>query len=292
MGLLAAWITFLLWGLAPLYWIWLRDFGPLETIAHRVVWSAVFLALVFTVRRSWHELQVIRCQPAAWRWGVPATVLLQINWLMFVWTVYHDRVLESSLGYYLCPLAIVALARLVQGEKQTPLAWMGIGCAFGGVGIMVFVTGGVPWAALAIALSWAGYSLCKQRTPLGPARGLFLETAIATPFALGFLLWAHATASAGRPLVDTSSWLWAASTGVITSLPLLLHAFAAKRIRLSSLGLLQYIVPSCHFLLAVLYFGEPFTRAQLTTFAMIWLGLGLYGYSFRRKTSLTADVSN
>lgn len=248
----------------------------LETVGHRVIWTFLLLTLVIGVRGQLRGFVKSLKEGVNWRFGLPGIVLLLANWFTFTWCVYTGDVLASSLGYYLSPLAIVLLARFVEGEKQSRLAWAGIGSAFLGVFWLVMQTGELPVASLMIAFTWAMYNLLKKRIRFGPVRGLAFETLLGSPLMLVYLVVFQVNGAPGFDPTALPAWIWAVSTGVVTTIPLLLHAAAAKRIPLAMLGFFQFIVPTLHFLQAVILFKEDFSRSHAITFLAIWLGVACY----------------
>lgn len=280
-GYAAAAAAFLFWGLVPVYWKLFTGVGAGEVIAHRVLWSLVFAAALVALRGSWRE--AVRAL-SAWgeaRYLLLAAVLLAVNWLTFVWAVTHDRVADTSLGYFLCPLVSVALALVLERERLCARQWIAV--AFGLAGIVwLFATSPLsPAPAVLIALSWGGYGWCKRRVRAGPVASLAAETTLLAPIAAIYL---GILASRGTNSLETSvaSVLFFASAGVVTALPLILFAHAAQRIRLSALGFLNYLVPTVSLLLALFLYGEPFAWTRGVGFGLIWAGLAVYSRTIFR----------
>lgn len=275
-GALAAAVCYFCWGLFPLYWKQLADVDATELIAHRHVWSLAFVLGVMAAGAGFAELRAaLRSRPAL-QWHALSGVLLTVNWLVYVWGVNHGHVLETSLGYFLVPLVNVALGRLVLKERLRPVQWTAIACAALGVALLLVRVGRPPWIALTLAVSFGAYGLLRKKSPLGPLTGLGLETLLLAPFAVAFLLWQQHTGAGALGRVSATGHVLLLSAGVVTAVPLLLFAYGARRIRLSTLGLLQYIAPSVQFALGVWVFHEPFSRDRATAFAFIWFGLALY----------------
>ncbi|MFP4540593.1 MAG: EamA family transporter RarD [Opitutales bacterium] len=279
MGLLFAVAAYLIWGLVPLYWKELRGVPALELICHRVVWSALLAAALIRFRGRGREFLATWRRPRSIALHAVAAVLIAANWLAFVWAVLHERVLDASLGYFMCPLVSVLLATLVLGERLRTLQWVAVAVAGLGVAYLIGDHGTVPIPALVVAFTWSGYGFVKKRTALGSIAGLGMELLLLLPLALGWLAWQARAGALGWDLTmrDWTGNLWLFSTGLVTIVPLLLVAEAAKSISLTTLGLFQYFVPSAIFALAVFYFREPFSTGQLVTFGAIWAGLGVYG---------------
>ena len=275
-GALAAAACYFCWGLFPLYWKQLADVDATELIAHRHIWSLAFVLCLMAAGAGWSELRAALRSPVALRWHALSGVLLTINWLVYVWGVNHGHVLETSLGYFLVPLVNVALGRLVLHERLRPVQWLAIGSAALGVMLMLVKVGRPPWIALTLAGTFGAYGLLRKKSPLGPLTGLGLETLLLAPLALAFLVWRQHTGAGALGRVSSLEHVMLVSAGVVTAVPLLLFAYGARRIRLSTLGLLQYIAPSVQFALGLWIFHEPFSRDRAFAFAFIWAGLALY----------------
>ncbi len=275
-GALAAASCYLAWGLFPLYWKQLSAINSAELIAHRHLSSLVFVLCVMGFSTGWSGLRGALQSRTALLWHALSGVLLTINWLVFIWGVNHGHVLEASLGYFLVPLVNVALGRFVLHEKLRRAQWLAIGSAAVGVGLLMLRVGGVPWIALSLAVTFGGYGLLRKKSPLGPLVGLGLETLLLAPAALAFLLWRQSTGLGALGHVSVRAHVLLLCAGVVTAVPLLLFAYGARRIRFTTLGLLQYITPTVQFALGVWIYGEPFTPAQASAFSFIWVGLGIY----------------
>jgi len=212
-----------------------------------------------------------------------------VNWGTFIWAVSHDQVLQSSLGYYISPLVSVLLGVVVLRERLSIWGWLVIGLAAAGVALLVLRFAAVPWVALSLAFSWALYGLVRKRARVGSLPGLYLETLMLSPLALGFVLWLGAGDGGLQGPAFGVTWedsVRLILTGAATALPLLLFARATRILRLSTIGVLMYIVPTAQFLLAVFVFDEPFTTSHLWAFALIWLGLAIYGWHTVRDAGI------
>jgi chloramphenicol-sensitive protein RarD len=260
----------------PLYWKQLAGINPVELIAHRHVWSLGLVLLLVLAQGTFGQVRAALGRPRSLGLNFLSATLLTANWLIYVWGVNTGHVIECSLGYFLVPLVNVAVGRLVLHEHLRRLQWVAIGCAAAGVAVMVAQLGHPPWIALALAGTWGGYGLLRKQSPLGSLIGLTVETLLLAPFAVGFLLWQHHTGAGALGRVDAATQLLLASSGVITAVPLLLFAYGARRIRLSTMGLLQYLAPTVQLALGVWVYHESFSRDRLTGFALIWAGLALY----------------
>jgi chloramphenicol-sensitive protein RarD len=275
-GALAAAAGYLAWGLFPIYWKQLGGINALELIAHRHVWSLVFVAFVMSVGGGWGELSAALRSRRALGWHAASGVLLTVNWLVFVWGVNHGFVLEASLGYFLVPLVNVALGRFLLHEHLRRMQWLAIACAALGVALLLVRVGRFPWIALSLAATFGTYGLLRKRSPLGPLTGLGLETLLLAPLAVGFLLWQHVAGVGALGRVGAGSHALLLSAGVVTAVPLLLFSYGARRIRFSTLGLLQYITPTVQFAIGVWLYRELFSPERASAFGLIWCGLILY----------------
>lgn len=275
-GALAATAAFLIWGLVPVYWKQLSSVAPLELITHRIVWSLLFLLGVIGWQGNFPALRAAFLSPWLVGLNLFSSLLLATNWTVYVWAVNSGHVIESSLGYFLVPLVNVTLGSLLLHERLRPLQWTAIGCAALGVGFLLFRVGHVPWIALSLAVTWAGYGLLKKKSSLGAITGLTVETLLLFPVAAGLLLWWNHTGEGALGRVDAWHHVLVLIVGVVTAVPLLLFAYGAQRIRLTTLGLLQYLAPSVQFLLGYFLYREPFDAARLQAYGFIWCGLALY----------------
>lgn len=286
-GALAAALCYLIWGLVPLYWRLLAGVSALELIAHRLVWSLVFVAGLLLWRGALAEFRAALGTGRGFALNLLSSALLTGNWLVYVWGVNHGHVIECSLGYFLVPLLNVALGRWVLHEHLRPAQILAIGCAALGVAIQVFQLGRPPWIALALALTFGFYGLLRKRSALGPLTGLAVETTVLAPFAIALLVWRHHTGEGALGHASAGTQALVLSTGVVTAIPLLLFAYGARRIRLTTLGLLQYIAPTVQFSLGVAVFHEPFARDRALAFGFIWSGLALYTFDNLRAARAT-----
>jgi chloramphenicol-sensitive protein RarD len=275
-GIIHAASAFLAWGLFPLYFKALRELSPLEILLHRVLWSLLFLLLVLAWRRQWSWLADAARRPAVLGAFAASAFLLSANWGIYIWAVNTDRVVDASLGYFMNPLVNVLLGYLLLKERMRPPQWLAVALAVAGVAWLTWQAGHPPWIAIGLGLTFGVYGLLRKIAPLGALEGLALETIVLAPFAAVALAWFAAQGGTSFGAVAASTrWLLGLS-GPITAIPLLLFAAAARRLPLSLLGLMQYLVPSMQLLLGVLLYREPFGMARLIGFALIWGGLALY----------------
>jgi chloramphenicol-sensitive protein RarD len=260
----------------PLYWKQMQAVSAFELIAHRITWSLLFLVVLLAWRREFSSLRPGFASPAAIGVNLLASLLLAANWTVYVWGVNTGHVIETSLGYFLVPLLNVAFGALFLHEKLRPPQWAAIGLAAAGVGLLLWRVGHIPWIALSLAFTWTSYGLLKKKSGLGALAGLTVETLLLFPVAAGLLLWWHSRGGGALGHVDLRTQLFVLSAGVVTAIPLVMFSYGAQRIRLTTLGLLQYIGPSIQFVLGLFVYHEPFDAARLQAFALIWTGLALY----------------
>ena len=278
-GLAAALGAFGLWGLVPIYFKFVGQTGPDEIIAHRVVWSVLFLGLVLILRHRRNLLPRLRISSRTLMALMLSGSLIVVNWLIFVFAVNSDRVLSTSLGYYINPLVSVLFGLLLFRERLAPVQIAAVGIAAVGTVYMTVRVGHFPWIALGLASTFALYSVVRKITDVGPMVGLFWETLLVSPFALA---WLAILVGQQRLDFDLERWglaLLLAGTGLVTVLPLLLFAAGVRRLPLSTIGIMQYLAPSITFLLAVFVYGEPFSLDHGITFACIWTALALFSWS-------------
>jgi chloramphenicol-sensitive protein RarD len=275
-GLLFGLAAYGLWGIFPLYWTLMEPASAFEQLGHRIVWSAVFMVALVTLLSRRAQLRQVVASPRTLRLLVIAAVTISINWGVFIWGVNNGHVVETSLGYFINPLVTVLAGVLVLGERLRRLQWAAVALAGLAVAGLTVSYGRPPWVALTLAFSFATYGLVRKQANVGAVEGLTVETLIAGPIALGWLIWLQA--SGGSTALVDLPWhlLLLTTTGVITSLPLLCFGAAATRIPLTTLGLLQYVAPTCHLLLGVWVFHEPMPLDRLLGFVVIWAGLALF----------------
>lgn len=288
LGVFYAVLAYSAWGLFPLFFKQMAPVDAFEVVLHRTVWSMVFVVGVLTVRRQWRWLVAAVRQPRVLATFAASACLLGCNWVVYVWAVSHNHVLDASLGYFILPLVNVAMGYALLHERPRRGQWLAVAVATSGVLWLTWQGGRVPWVALALALTFGVYGLLRKLAVLGALEGLALETLILTPVAAGVLaMW---TQQGRGVLVQEPSllWFWLLLAGPITAVPLLLFAAGARRIPLSTMGVLQYISPSLQLLLGVALYGEPFGGARVLGFCLIWLALALYsleGWWWMRKAA-------
>lgn len=273
-GILSAGAAFTLWGVFPVYLRLMKEVPAPEILSHRVVWSVVLLLGILTLRRQWQWIHAIRQRPRIALAFAISAALLGVNWVVYIWAVNNDRVIDASLGYFITPLFNV-LFGIGLGERLRALQWTAVALAAAGVLWLTVAAGQLPWIGLVLAVTFSLYGLLRKTAALGALEGLAVETSVLLPAASAFLLLPDAGSShAFATGIDITLLLM--SAGPVTAVPLLLFAYGARRIPLSLVGLLQYIGPSIQLLLGVWLYHEPFGGHRLAGYALIWSGLLLF----------------
>lgn len=282
-GIIYAVIAYLAWGLLPLYWNLFQTMGSLEILAHRIVWSFVFVSLVLFVTKRWSQMKSSLPDARSKAAMAACSLLITANWLIFIWAVTHEKVMETSLGYYMNPLISIFFGVLFLKEKLSKGQWTALALAAVGVLIVTCQYGAFPWVALSLALTFALYGLAKKLLQVDGMIGVAWETLLVTPLALLYLMMLQA---------DGSETAWAMAgwkivlltlAGAATALPLLWFAEATKHLPLSTIGFIQYLSPTMSLISAVFLFGEPFTGTHLISFSFIWTALVVFTISSMRK---------
>jgi chloramphenicol-sensitive protein RarD len=276
-GMLYAALAFSIWGLFPLYFHAVGSVGALEILAHRMLWSLLFLGLVLTFRRQWKWLGQALRQPRVVGSFIASALLLSANWFTYIWAVNHGHVIDASLGYFLTPLVNVMLGYALLHERLRRGQWLAIALAAGGVAWLAWQAGQLPWIAMLLAATFGGYGLLRKTAALGALEGLSFETLILFPLAFAYLGWLMLAGQSAFIATDAAGTRWLlVAAGPITAIPLLLFAAGARRIPLSVLGLLQYIAPTIQLLLGIWIFQETFSAERMVGFIIIWSALALY----------------
>jgi len=294
-GLVFGLFAYGLWGVLPIYFKQLSAISAVDIVAHRVLWSLLFLGLLLAITRGWRQvLDGVRSRRTL---GLllATSILIAINWLLYVYAVNSGHILAGSLGYYLNPLMNIVLGRFVLKERLTGLQWAAVAIAAAGVSVLAAGAGTTLWISLTLCVSFATYGLLRKVAAVDAIAGLSIETAILVPAALGWLLLG---VSDGRAVFgSTSEEMWLlAGAGIVSTTPLLLFTAAARRLRYSTLGMLQYLAPTLQFLLAVALYDEEFTTAHAIAFGAIWTALLLYSLSLirdlraRRRAAAAPDL--
>jgi chloramphenicol-sensitive protein RarD len=276
LGVIYAGAAFLIWGVAAVYWKELRSVPPLEIIAHRVAWSFLFLLPIIVFQRQWPEFVAILKNPRMLLILISTAILVAANWLLYVWAVNNNHLLQASLGYYINPLVNVVLGMAFLRERLRPPQVIAVLLATAGVLYLTVQYGQFPWIAIGLAMSFGLYGLIRKVAPASSLVGLTVETLLLSLPAMGYLIYLAIQETGSVFRVSLNLDLLLIGCGPLTAVPLLFFTAGAKRLYLSTVGLMQYIGPSGMFLLAVFYYDEPFSTAQIWTFVMIWTALAIY----------------
>lgn len=289
-GFLFALTAYLLWGFLPFYMKAVAHIPSAEVVAHRIVWSVPLAGLLLVWLGRTADIRIALGSPRTLAMGALTAAIISFNWGVYVWAIAVDRTLETALGYYINPLFSIFLGAVLLGERLTRVQMAAIALAVLAVAILTWESGGLPWVSIALALSWGFYALFKKTLPIGPAQGFFLEVLILSIPALAYIVWLEGSGAGhfGRTGM-TDVWLLL-GCGVVTAIPLILYANGAKLLRLSTIGIMQYIAPTLIFLIAVFVFREPFSSARAVAFVLIWAGLALYSWSmFSNRASASRN---
>jgi chloramphenicol-sensitive protein RarD len=283
--------AYVLWGFFPLYFKLLRPAGPIEILAHRVIWSALVVAVLVSLAHSWRRIGALLRRPRTFAAVTVAAALVAANWATYIYGVNTDRVVETSLGYFITPLISVAFGLLVFGERLRPTQWVAVGVGTVAVAVLTVDYGRLPWIALVLAGSFASYGLVKKRLGLPPTDGLFVESATLAVPALGYLTWLTLAGRSTFTGISAGHTALLISTGVATAGPLLMFAASANRITMTSLGILQYVAPVLQFLVGVGIEHEPMPAARLLGFALVWLALVIFTWDGLRRRPAATNAS-
>ncbi|WP_252180432.1 EamA family transporter RarD [Endozoicomonas sp. 4G] len=282
-------VAFALWGLGPIYFKVLEHVPPLEVLGHRVFWSAFVLLVLLKITGTMSELKQIFSSIRLSGTLTLSAILIAGNWLIYIWGVTNDRILETSLGYYISPLLNVLLGYLFLNEKLSPLKQVAVLLATVAVTYQIVMLGIVPWIAFALATSFGLYGLVRKKTQVTAVPGLAFETLILLPVTLGYFFWIYNSGNHSFRFSDIHTSLLLSLAGLVTTVPLLLFIMAAKKLALTTIGILQYLAPSISFLVGLFVYKEAVTQAQLITFGLIWLALIIFTLDGLRKKS-SADA--
>jgi len=276
--------AYALWGVLPVYFKALAAVPAVDIVAHRILWSLPFLAALILLSRGWQKVRDALAQPRTLGMLLLTALLIGGNWLLYVYAVTSDHILAASFGYYLNPLANVLLGRFVLHERLNRLQWIAVAIAAAGISVLAAGALGQLWISLTLCVTFALYGLLRKIVPADAITGLGIETAILFPLAIAWLAWRHSTGAAVMGTNDAQTGLLLLA-GVVSTTPLLLFTAAAKRLRYSTLGMLQFLAPTLQFAIAVLY-GERITWAHVAAFPAIWLALALYVTALLRAPRL------
>lgn len=290
-GIIYAVLTYLCWGLLPLYWRLFDTMSALEILSHRILWSFVFVAIIVTAAKRWKHMKAAVPDRKS-KWAVLLCALfISCNWLIFIWAVNNNHVIETSLGYYMNPLISVLFAVVFLKEKLQKGQWLAIILAGIGVLLMAIQYGHIPVIAITLAISFSLYGLAKKLAKLDVLMGLTWETLIVFPISFLYLAFIHVQGKATLSTLSSTSLILLLLAGAATALPLFWFAKAAERLPLSMVGFIQYIAPTTSLLLAIFVFHEPFTGGELFSFVLIWIALLLYSVATFRTSKTPHRLS-
>ncbi|TDB82145.1 EamA family transporter RarD [Micromonospora sp. KC721] len=283
LGYLYGFGAYLIWGFFPVYLKLLRPAGPVEILAHRIVWSVLFVALVLAAMRNVGFLRALARRPRTLAGIGTAAALIAVNWTAYIYGVNSDRVVETALGYFINPLVVVLLGVFVLRERLRPAQWVALGVGALAVAVLTVDYGRLPYLALTLAFTFAGYGLVKKRLGLPAAEGFFVESAVLALPALAYLGWLAARGGSTFGHVSAGHTVLLALAGAVTAVPLLLFAGAANRLPLTGLGMLQYLAPILQLGCGVLLFHEPLPPARLAGFVLVWAALMIFTVDLLRQ---------
>ncbi|HEX4630468.1 MAG TPA: EamA family transporter RarD [Chthoniobacterales bacterium] len=297
-GLIAGIAAFGTWGLIPVYWKLFTSISASEILAHRFVWTTAFLVGLLSWQQRWPEVREAARSRRAFFYCIASGLAISVNWFCFIWAVNADRVIETSLGYFMTPLVNVLFGATFLREKLTRWQMLSVLLALVGVLNLTLGYGRFPWLAITICVSFGLYGLLRKQSGVRPIPGLFLETTLLTPIAVLYLVYLQRGGHSAVSTAGLSMILILMSTGIVTGVPLVWFGHAARHLRLTTLGFLQYLSPSCSFFLGVFLYHEPFTRTHLMTFMFIWVALIIFTAeaiwrwrSDRERETLTEPVA-
>ena len=291
-GFFFALAAYSLWGFLPLYMKQLSHIPAAEIVAHRIIWSVPIAGAILVIIGRTKELRAALASPRMLAQGALTAALVSVNWGTYVWAITHDRALDAALGYYINPLFSVFLGAVLLRERLARLQLVAIAIATLAVLILTWEAGSLPWVALILTFSWGFYAFFRKTLPIGPNQGFFLEVLILLIPSIAYAVYVESNGDGhfvGTGLTNPALLFGA---GVATAIPLMIYANGAKRLRLSTIAMMQYLAPTMIFLTAVFIFGEPFPPTKLVAFCMIWAGLVLFTYSIvRRPRAPTAELA-
>lgn len=291
-GFLLALGAYLLWGFLPLYMKAVAHIPAVEIVAHRIVWSIPIAAAVLLLLGRTADLKAALRSPRTIAMAALTAAIISVNWGIYVWAIAVERTVETALGYYINPLVTVTIGAVVLGEKLSRAQMVAVALAVAAVLVLTVDSGQLPWISLALAFSFAAYGYFRKTLPIGPSQGFFLELLLLALPALAYIVWLQARGEGHFLPSQPADIGWLLLSGPVTAVPLLLFTFGAKLLRLSTIGIMQYIAPTIVFLIAVFVFGEPFTAVRAVAFVLIWTALAIYTWSMfsNRKAPVTAAL--
>lgn len=290
-GFAFAGAAYLLWGFMPLLMKALDHVPASEIVAHRVVWSLPVAAVILVAMGRTGDIGPALRSPRTLLMATLTAALISVNWGVYIWAIAVDRTVETALGYYINPLVTVVMGAVLLGERLSRAQLVAVGLAAVAVAILTWEAGGLPWVSLALALSFAGYGFLRKTLPIGPSQGFFLEVLILTAPAMLWIGYLTTSGANSFRLDMPLDMALLVLCGPITAIPLVLYAFGAKLLKISSIGIMQYIAPTMIAIIAVFVFGEPFGTARLVAFGFIWTALAIYTWSmFTQRRASAAEA--
>ena len=295
-GALFASSAFLIWGLSPIYWKVLHNIPAFEIIMHRVIWSFLFLIIILLFHEHWNEFMVAVKKPQTFVMLLPTTILLAFNWFIYIWAINNEHVLQASLGYFINPLINVLLGMVFLRERLRRLQTISLVLATVAVLYLTFYYGEFPWISLSLAFAFGLYGLIRKVAPVSSLVGLFIEMLLLSGPALAYILYLNSKGIGALFHISIKIDCFLVGTAFLTAFPLLLFILGTKRLNLSTIGFLQYIAPSCMFLLGVFLYNEPISSTRIFAFVLIWTALFIYSadaarYYWRIKNSSGQNIS-
>ncbi|MDX3927299.1 MAG: EamA family transporter RarD [Shinella sp.] len=281
-GFAFALAAYLLWGVLPFFMKAVAHIPAFEVVAHRIVWSVPLAGLVLVWLGRTADVKAALRSPRMLGMAMVTAIFITFNWGIYVWAIAADRAIETALGYYINPLFSIFLGAVLLKERLAPTQIVAIALAACAVAILAFDAGGLPWVSLSLCFSWGFYAFFRKTLPVGPNQGFFLEVLLLSVPALGYIVWLEATGQGHFGDTGPADVAWLLACGVVTAVPLMIYANGAKLLRLSTIGIMQYIAPTMIFVIAVFIFKEPFGTSQLVAFILIWIALIVYSASMLR----------
>ena len=289
-GVIAGVLAFGMWGLLPIYFIITDEVSALEMLVHRVVWAVPFGAVILWVRHQWPEVWAALRAPKSFGLLTLSAIFIAVNWLGYIWAVQSEQIFQASLGYYINPLMYVLAGFVLLGERLRPYQLLAVLLAAVGVGVLTVSGGQFPRIALLVAVSFTIYGVIRKQVNVGAMPGLFVETVLLLPLCVGYLMWLLLSAQAAFSLEEPKLFGLLLFAGPFTVVPLLLFAVAARRLRLATIGFLQFIAPTGQFIIGVVY-GEPLTMAHMICFGFIWTAVSVFLFdAWRNARKLVVAV--
>jgi chloramphenicol-sensitive protein RarD len=282
-GFIIALSTYLLWGFLPFYMKAVAHIPAAEVVAHRIVWSVPIAGAIIIASGHFAEIRRALSSPRTVALAALTASIITVNWGIYVWSIAAGRALESALGYYINPLFSIFLAAVFLGERLARMQMVAVALAAAAVAFLTLETGSLPWVSVGLTISWGFYALFKKTLAVGATEGFFLEVLLLSIPAAGYIVWLESRGAGHFVETGMADTLLLLFAGVVTAIPLIMYAHGAKRLRLSTIGIMQYIAPTMIFLIAVFVFGEPFGWHRMVAFVLIWTALAVYTFSLFRN---------